>query len=130
MTTVMSREIAATEITAWLDYKRVKESTRESFKAQTDVLIEAMTYGDITVNSDTFVITQKLAFPVDTLLDKLEYKPRMTIGDLNKIPSKLGDFDSKVAAYIAALTGKALSHIQKMDSEDYKTGQAIAVFFI
>lgn len=130
MNTVMNRDAAEKEIASWLDYKRIKESTREQYKGQIDVLVEAMQYGDITLNATSYVIKQKLSFPVEGLIDELEYKARMSVGDLNKVPTKAGDFDGKVVAYIAALTGKGMSHIQKMDSEDYKIGQAIAVFFM
>jgi len=130
MNEVMSRERAANEIKDWLDYKRVKASARESYKSQIEVLEEAMMTGDISLDNTTFEINQKLVFKVDGLIDSLTYKPRMAVGDLNKVPTKPGDFDGKIAAYIAALTGKGLSHIQKLDTEDYKIGQAIAVFFI
>lgn len=132
MQEVTTKENAVKEVTAWLDYKKIKNNQRETNSALVDLLVEAVQYGTITIDSNTFEITQKLDNPVPGLLNDLKYQPRITVGDLHKVTSvvKSGDIDGKVCAYIAALTGKGLSHIQKLDSEDYKVGQCIALFFM
>lgn len=127
----MSKVKATEEITKWLDYKRVKENTREAQKAQIDVLVEAMQAGELSLSDNK--LCHKLSFPVSELdLDELTYKPRITIGELQKVTAnvKATDFDGKITAYIAALTGQGISHIQKLDTSDYAVGQAIAVFFM
>lgn len=130
----VTKEIATKEVTAWLDYKRTKEAQRESLKGQIDTLVEAVMFGDVSINPDTQVITHKLIVPeaTDKLYTELEYKPRISVGELQKASTnvKATDFDGKVVAYISALTGKGISHIQKLDSEDFKIGQAIALFFM
>lgn len=130
----MSRDLAEQEVNLWLDYKRVKDSVRETQKAQIGVLIDAVQYGDVTINTTTFAITQKMSFPEATggLYSELVYKARISIGELQRACAavKIGDFDGRIAAYVAALTDKGVSHILKMDSDDFKVAQAIAVFFM
>lgn len=136
MADIMSREMAAQEITKWLDYKKVKETQRETNKAQVDTLVDAMQCGSLIMDNSSFSLTQKLDVPdtINALIggDTLTFKARISIGELQRASTnvKATDFDGKITSYIAALTGKAFSHIQKMDSEDYKIGQAIAVFFM
>ncbi len=67
-----------------------------------------------------------------SLFTTLEYKARISIGDLQKHTSnvKATDFEGKVIAYMAALTGQGMTSIQRMDNEDYKIGQAISLFFM
>ena len=133
---VISREKATQEITVWLDYKKVKDSQREANKAQVDALIDGVQCGNLSMNETTFALTQKLDVTdnISTLIggDSLTFKARCCIGELQRASAnvKAIDFDGKITAYIAALTGNSFSHIQKMDSEDYKIGQAIAVFFM
>jgi len=130
----ISREQATKEITAWLDYKKIKDSQREANKPQVDAMIDAMEAGTISMDENTYAITQKLDVPdsVGSLFTDLTYKARISIGELQRATSavKATDFDGKITGYISALTGKPFSHIQKLDSEDYKIGQAIAVFFM
>jgi hypothetical protein len=132
MSEVITKEKALKEVEAWLDYKKVKDGQKEALKGQVSTLVDAMQAGEITMDANTFVITQNLQFPVESLFDKLEYRPRIEIGAIHKVSAavKANDFDGKTTAYISALTGKGFSHIQKMDSEDYKIGQAIALFFM
>lgn len=127
-------ETASKEVTGWLDYKKVKASTRESYKAQIDMLIESVQDGTITIDPTTFAITHNLAVPVAGIdLTTLEYKPRLTVGEKQRMSEKVKavDIDGQIVATIAALTGKGMeTHIKKLDTEDYKISQSIAVFFI
>jgi len=125
-------EVAAKEVAAWLDFKRVKAAKREAYKANIDALAYAISVGDISIDEKTFVITQKLCVPVDGLYNELCYKPRITVGDLQKhsAASKAQTLDNAIVAAVAALTDKSVSHIQKMDTEDYAIAAAIGVFFI
>jgi len=131
MAEVISIELAAKEVTAWLDYKRVKEGKREAYKANIDALAYAISVGDISIDSNTFVIKQKLCVPVEGLYNELSYKPRITVGELQKHSAgKATSLDNAIVSAVAALTEKSISHIQKMDTEDYAIAAAIGVFFI
>jgi len=126
-------KVATQEINSWLDYKKVKAAPKETYKAQIDTLIQAVCDGELTINATTFELSQTLNCPVPELdLTVLKYVPRLTIGEMRKasVNVKPTDFDGKCIATIAAATGKAMSHLDKMDSSDYNTAQAIAVFFM
>lgn len=134
----MSFEAAQEEINKWLDHKRVKASVREVQAPNIETLVSAIQYGEASLNHETMEITQPLLFPLKdkdggtTVLDKLVFKPRVTVGELQEASQsvKVTDFDGKVLAYMALLSGTAVAYIRKIDSEDLKIGQAIAVFFM
>lgn len=134
MKELVTKEVAVKEVESWLDYRRVKASQRETYKAQIGTLVEGVQFGDITIDAEKHTITQAMQFPEATksLFTSLTYQPRISIGDLQKHTTnvKATDFEGKVVAYMAALTGQGMSGISKMDSEDYKIGQAIALFFM
>lgn len=132
MTEVLTKEQAQKELTAWLDFKKVRPKQREIFAAQYDVLVEAMQYGDITMDNATYVIKHKLITPVDGLFDSLEYQPRKTVGELQKANTSVNaiDADSKLNGIICCVTGKGLSHLLRMYPEDYVISQAVSVFFM
>lgn len=132
MVVVVGKEAAEKEINSWLDYKKVKASKRESFKPQIDQIIESMQAGDIMLNSTTFELTQKLMFPIEGLdISELTYKPRLTVADLRKGSAtiKSMDFEGKMVSNIATATGKGASMIEKLDTGDFETANAIAIFF-
>lgn len=124
-------EQAVKEVTGWLDHKRVKEGKREAYKANIDALAYAISIGDISID-DKFVIKQKLAVPVEGLFSELCYKPRLTVGELQKHAGsvKMQNVDSSLICAIAALTDKSVSQIQRLDTEDYAVAAAIGLFFI
>lgn len=125
---LIPKDAATKEVNAWLDYKRIKPIQREKSKESIDALVEAIQYGNIVIDANTFVITQTLDFPVEGLSDKLAYKPRVSGGDLTKAAKAAGGVDI-VYSYIAGITGQGVSIIQRCDSEDLKIAQAIAGFF-
>jgi len=131
MTEVITKEQAEREITAWLDFKKVRPRQRAVFAAQYDTLVEAMQYGDIIMDGETFVIKHKLITPVDGLIDSLEYQPRKTVGELQKAANGVGatDSDGRLNSILSCITGRGLSHLQKMYPEDFEICQAVAVFF-
>ena len=128
----VSKEVAEKDINAWLDYKNVKATKRESFKAQIDLLTESIQSGEVEVDDKTFTITQKLNTPIEGLgITELTYKPRLSVGEMRRGATNVKpmDFVGNVVANIATATGKGMSVIDKMDSADYDVAQAIAVFF-
>jgi hypothetical protein len=131
MAEVMTKEAAEKELTGWLDFKKVRPKQREGYSNQFDLLVESMVNGDITLDSTTFVITQKLISPVEGLFTELQFQPRKTVGELQKITSSInpGDIDGRLNAIISCVTGKGISHLMKMYPEDFGISQAVAVFF-
>lgn len=129
-TAFATKDLAEKEVTAWLDYKRVKENKREAYKANIDAIVDAVFYGELSIDSSTFEIKQKLALPVEGLFSELVYKPRLSVGELQKHRAGAKNMEDNIIAAISALTGKSNSHIQKMDTEDYAISAAIGVFFI
>ncbi len=131
MAEVVSIEQARKEVAAWLDFKKVKQAKRDMHIGSIELLIYALTQGDITID-EKFVIKQKLTLPVEGLYSELEYKPRLTIEELHRHSGAMNikSTDDAVVCAAAALTGKSISQIRKMDTEDYVIVTAIGVFFI
>ncbi len=132
MNEVVSKQVAEQELNAWMDYKKIYPKSRVTLEAPISHLVDAIMYGDVSISADTHIITQKLKEPVSGLFDSLTYKPRMNVSDVKKYLSgiKAMDGDSRTTAYICALTDKGPSQIDRLDTEDNKTAQAIAVFFM
>jgi hypothetical protein len=128
----VNKETATKEVNSWLDYKRVKDKNRETQSAQVDVLVEALQAGDITIDEKTFEITQKLIFPVDGLVSELKYKPRISVGELQKACEKVDamDVSGQLISYVGALTGQGSAAIKKLDPADFSIGRAVAIFFM
>jgi hypothetical protein len=128
MKEVVAKEVAEKEVTAWMDYKKVKPSQRETRKADISVLVEAVQYGLITIDpSNDFQIKQTLEHPIAELAtSELVYKSRANYFELQKSTAITKD---SFTGTMMALTGKPLSTIQRLDSEDCKIGYAIALFF-
>lgn len=128
---VVSIEVARKEVEKWLDFKKVKQAKRDAHAGSIDFLAYAISVGDITID-DKLVIKQKLSLPVDGLYSELEYKPRLSIEELHKHMGAMNvrSTDDAVVCVAAALTGKSVSQIKKMDTEDYVIPAGIGVFFI
>jgi hypothetical protein len=136
---VLTADKAMIEINKWLEFKDVDAEDRVMYQANLKRMANAMVSGRLSLNADTMVFTQKLKFPLTDAKDKskvilaeISFQPRCAGGDLKRASQnvKSTDFDGKVLAYIAALTGESPGYIDKLDSEDLKVGQSIAVFFM
>lgn len=128
----VNREQAEKEVTAWLDFKKVPGSKRKSNQSFIENMTEAIMDGTLIVEDDKTLV-HTLKFPIDgkTPVKQLKYKPRLRVENI--MPRlqglKPGDADGRLLAYVAALTEQNSGIIEKLDSEDYSLGQAIAVFF-
>jgi len=127
-------EIAKKEVEAWLDSKKIMQSVRDSNEDSTQLLIDAMVEGIITIDSSSHVITHNLNFPIGEgeEIKKLEYRPRLSDRLLEPYLKgvKPTDSDGRLIAYICALTQNSRGVIRNMDSVDKKISLAIAVFFL
>ena len=128
---VISAEMATKEVTAWLDFKKVKESTRVNYKDTISALSDALKDGYLILNEDKS-FTQKLFFPIGNggEVKELVFQPRVTVGALKLNTSGASTGDARIIGTIAALTGKPKNIIEAMDSEDYNTSGLIALFFL
>jgi|SRR6185437_5234676 len=132
----VSYDQAKLEIDGWLDYKKVSDKKRDTYKDAIDTLIDVMTNGVISIDENNKII-HTLIFPVkdssgNDALTTLEYKPRISVGELQtrmKIV-KAGDSDGRIMAYVSALTGQSAGMLAKLDTEDNTICQSIAVFFL
>jgi hypothetical protein len=125
----VTREVAIVEIDNWLDQKKVYPSTRETCKADIDLLIDAMVAGDLILDNGSF--KHKLLFPLEGLIE-LTYKPRLNDAMVKPHMQgvKNGDGDGRLAAHTAALTSQPKRIIESLDSADKKIMMSIMVFFL
>lgn len=136
MSDVISREIATTEVNSWLDYKKVNDKKRETYKDNIDTLIEAVMDGSLVLDSETKILKQTLRFPIgedkDVAVSVLEFKPRLKVSTVHAHLQgvKSTDADGRLCAYMAALTSKPKELLKAMDTEDYNVGMGIAIFFL
>ncbi len=136
---VVSPEIAVADVESWLRGKRVSESKRERphIKEAIKELIEAVSYGDVVIDSENMTITYNLLWPIlnedkAPVLSSLVFKPRLRTSELKDRTSKIeaGDGIGRICAIAGALTGQATSMIEKLDTEDMSIVNAVAVFFL
>lgn len=130
---MIAREVAEREIAGWLDYKKVNASKREAYRDSIDVLVGAVSDGDIVVNED-FTLTHRLKFDTggDEPVTQLVYQPRVRVGAIQKQLQgvKPTDTDGRVAAYIAAISDQPKAVVKNLDTEDYAICSAVVVFFL
>lgn len=129
----ITREVATNEINGWLDKKKVYDATRETNRESIEILIEAMTKGDLSLN-DKGEFTHKLLFPdaLNGAATEFKYKARLNDDMVrsHKQGIKANDFEGMWAAYGAALTAQPKKLINLLDSADKKIFNAIVVFFV
>jgi hypothetical protein len=125
------KEQAEKEVNSWLDYKRVKPGAREAKQGNIDVLVEAVMYGDITIDPVSFKITHNLNFPIkddkgEVAVDKLQYVARL---NLDNVQTSVQSTDGLTKGFGTALTGQPVAIIGKLDSCDAQILSSIGVFF-
>ncbi len=130
---VITKEQSESEVSKWLDYKKVSEKRKESYKEHIDNLAEAISEGSLELD-DKMRFKHKLKFPLEGEMPvaDLEYSPRIMVKEVhNRLRSvKSDDPDGRICAYVSALTKKPMEIIRNLDSEDYKICESIAIFFI
>jgi hypothetical protein len=126
---VQPLEKSLEEINKWLDYKHYKQSKRELRKVFIDILAEAMSDGDLVLD-DNMNLTYTLSFPIAGM-DKLTFKPLLTIGELQAKLStvKATDLEARGMAYISTATGVSMGELAKMNTVDSELCTSIVNFF-
>jgi hypothetical protein len=132
---VVKAEVAAQEVGRWLDHKSILPKQREMNQDSIDTLAEAVRYGLLSIDADSFEMEQKLLIPVEdkdgnVAIDKLNYKARVRTEEINKRMKGQSMDLGLISVYGAALTGKSIGEINKLDTSDGKILRAIVVFFM
>lgn len=132
----MPIERAWDDMNRWFDRKKVTRATRDKQKESAEAIVEEIVAGNITID-DACNINYKLKFPIQDEsgsdeITQLKFKPRITAEAVIMRMKNIGatEFEAKLLAYAAALTGNALPVLKKLDSEDVKICQSIAIFFL
>lgn len=130
---VITREIAESEVNKWLDYKKVSKQKRILYKDQTEKLINAVMDGNLVLLSDSR-FSQKLIFPIgeELIVSEFNYKARLKVGLMEEHVKSMknNDMISVTRAYLCALSNQPKEIINEIDTEDYSIASAIAVFFM
>ena len=132
----VARPAAELEFNSWLDFKRVKESKRVENQQFGEQIINCISDGTITIDEATQQMTVKLDFPLtddqgNETVAELVVKPRLTVQELNaKLNGVKGNAMDMQPAYIAAMTGKPIGLIKKLDTQDYSLLINIVVYFL
>lgn len=130
----VDREVALSEVNTWLEKKKIFTETKERYKDQIDMLVEAIVNGALVFKDDTYEFVHTLCFPIgegDAIRD-LTYRPRLNdklIAPFLK-GVKMDDVDGRMNGLIAALTKQNRAIIESMDTTDKKIANAIGIFFM
>lgn len=131
MADIIPQEIAQTEIDSWLDFKKISDKKRESLKGNIESLVSGIMDGTLALDPETFVLTQKLNFPIGTI-NELKYKARLKMDAVQSRLSNVrpGDMYGTSFGWIAALTDQPVSIIKQIDNEDYTLADHLSFFFM
>lgn len=119
-------ELARETVNSWLDYKKVRQSTRDEYADIIDYLCDAVQSGELVLSED-FKFTYKLSFPtgVDNQVTELTFKSRINDNELSKFIKgvKATDNRNMMWGYAAALTVTSRGFIKTLDSIDLQMVQ-------
>ncbi len=136
MGTKISQDVATKEIVRWLDFKRIRDNKRKELKTTIKDLVEGVMDGTLVVDEKCNII-QKLQTPIEDdegkpFAEKLTFKPRLKVKEIHKrlegVEPK--DYDGRVLAYVAELTGQSKGVVGNLETDDYTISQTIVVFFM
>lgn len=125
-------EKALNEFNAWLDYKKVSNSKRESLKDVQDEIIDAIVDGHLSIDSDTFEILYKLKLaPEKGGLTEIKFQARVSTGiiDSKLRGVALNDAPGRVRAYACAITGLTPNDFRVLDTADWSIVSDIVAYF-
>lgn len=134
MSELIGKNIAETEVNAWLDFQGITAAQKIVFAPTIVRLVEAVQDGTLTIDSATNSLTQKLKFPFgkEAKVIKLTYKPRLTVGEIDDAKSKISEESSlrNTFAHLMAATCEPIAVLTLMDNKDFKLCDAIILFFM
>lgn len=126
-------ETAMSDVTRWLEHKRVKQRKIDANAEINEALAYAIMDGQLILRDD-FHWELTLTWPIGQSVDKLIFKPRMSVFDTKQVNKgvKSDDTMGKIVAYVSALTNQPKGIIEKieMGSDDHEIMTSIAVYFL
>jgi hypothetical protein len=131
---VVSKEVAENDVSAWLDYIRIRKTQRESEFAKVYInhIIESVMEGLLIINEDK-TITQKLLSPIGEggITKEIVYNSRFEVGKMIDAMSlvKSNDEASKTIAVLSLLSNKPVGMFKKLERSDYVIAEKITLFF-
>lgn len=128
--------IAMDEVSAWLDYKKIRPSVRTEKEANIKIIAEAIQYGYVSIGEGG-IITQTLVEPIldskgTPILTELKYKARLTNEEEQRAlqGTKRDGSTEHIMGFVYAITGVNSSITMKMSKGfDNDIMGSIAVFF-
>lgn len=126
----VEESIAKQDLDNLLDKKRIKPSRRVDLEKCIAVIIEAITFGYVSINEDGS-ISQKLICPVNQF-EAIEYKSRVEPSAIQSKLSllKVDNYNSRLMVYTQAYTGCISSQINSLEPCDKETCEAITTLFL
>lgn len=128
----LAPEVAQAEVEKWLDWMKIMPGQREKHQDEIDILIEAVSYGNLELSED-MTWTQHLLFPFGEEIEikNITYKKR--INDKLMEPYLKGvkatDGDGRILAYKACMTGLEKALVKVVDPQDGRVLNALTAFF-
>jgi hypothetical protein len=131
----VNEQVAKQEVEQWLDAKKIPTQRRKEYEDGIETLISAVCEGTLSLDSETHHWKHKLSFPIGSEVEitELDYKPRLTVKEMRRKTKALKsaiDVDGRLVAIISALTDQPTGVIDSLESSDYSTAKAIALFFL
>jgi len=133
---VIDPELALKEVEAFLDRKKIYPKRRATLQGAVDTIAEAIQYGQVTIAEDG-AITQELLDPIvddkgNAVLSKISYSARIAPSIMaSKIAAlKSQTMEDKLLCHTMAYSGQAAGIINKLESTDRNTCDAISLFFM
>lgn len=128
----VSLEKAQNEFNAWLDYKKVSNSKRESLKDVADEILDAIQDGHLVIDTDTYEIVYTLKFPPEKGdLKEIKFQARVSTGiiDSKLRGVALNDAPGRVRAYACAITGLVPNDFRVLDTADWSIVSDVVAYF-
>jgi hypothetical protein len=127
----VSKEIAEKEVNSWLDHKKMSPKRREEKKEAIESLISLVEDGTVTIEPDTFILSQHLLFERGEQ-KKLSWKPFGNVGRVQIYMKNVEstDFTGNAIAHACAQTDQSKNLINSLDSEDVAVLKVLALFFM
>lgn len=133
----VERKQAELEIKAWLDFKNIGERKRKEHEEIIETLVNAVEDGVISIEPESFEITQQLYIPIENkegevTMKELTYVARAKVYEIhNGLKGiKGGDAQGMVLGYASAITKQPKEVIKNLDTSDFSIAQSIAIFFM
>jgi len=130
----VAKEVAKAAFEKWLDFKKISAEKRESSKEFENTIISGICSGELILN-ENHTIDYKVNLESDSgeiIVDKLTFKPRIRVKDLNaKMQGlKADDAEGRVVGYVAAVTGQNRGVIANLYIDQYAICQSIVMYFL